>query len=32
MSTLPSGFLTSQVHPDPKLVVALLVNASLKPA
>src|SRR5512137_1347780 len=32
MSTVPSGFFTSQVQPEPKLPTALLVNASLKAA
>ncbi len=28
----PSGFLTSQVHPEPKLLTAILLNCSLKPS
>src|SRR5512147_2327643 len=31
-STVPSGFFTSQVQPEPKLPTALLANASLKAA
>jgi len=29
IATLPSAFLTSQVQPDPKLLIAELVNCSL---
>src|SRR6218665_3966571 len=32
MSTLPSGFLTSQVQPEPKLPTALLTKACRKAA
>ena len=32
MSTVPSGFLTSQVQPDPKLPTAVACNFTLKSA